>query len=514
MATITGTLSTLTKNPSTVEEVWLQSTDVDARGNTVILPEVTKLLIEDGQVSFDAYPNTRGTLVVVYGDTTPSNPIPIFIGENGTQALGDVIAAGRLEIDSNPDEIQALISEALAAVGAARTQAEASAASAQESATSAQESEASATASAESAAQSSASASNSNASEILAAQSATESATSAQASADSAAASAQSAQSAAGSSTTAQGAAEAASTSAQNASLSESSALSAAEAAAGSANAAAESEGNALTYRDEARGYAEDAQVGLLDGTVSEEKLDEVLAAKVNGEHVHDIPDVTGLQGALDGKANSSHTHTLSDITTPSTSTVNGSAAGAIVTTDSAGKLNANTPTNSSNVANKAYVDGVFPRNVAIYRGYVNKGTSTATDYAPAEELYRFDGTESTFSSSVGNTIKINESGVYNIEIFASSRTSFSDGSRPKFSPVLIGTYNWVNTNYNFVIVGGFPYTTSTWINNRLHSSASATQAFNSATLTPAVLSKISNASVDVFVVITKLVAGTNNTRV
>lgn len=514
MATIAGTLSTLTKNPSTVEEVWLQSTDVDARGNTVILPEVTKLLIEDGQVSFEAYPNTKGTLVVVYGDTTPSNPIPIFIGENDTQALGDVIAAGRLEIDSNPDEIQALLSEALAAVGAARNQAEASAASAQESATSAQESEASATASAESAANSDSSAQEAASSAKSAQGSAQEAATSAQASSDSAAASAQSAQSAAGSSTTAQDAAEAASTSAQNASLSESSALNAAEAAATSANAASESEGNALTYRDEARGYAEAANVGLIDGTVSEEKLDESLTAKVNGEHVHDIPDVTGLQGALDGKADSAHSHTLSDITTPSTSTVNSSAAGAIVTTDSAGKLNANTPTDSLNVANKAYVDGVFPRNVAIFRGFVSAGQTSSNAYYPAESIFRHDGDSATFASVLnGYEISIDEPGAYQINVFASSRTKFSDGSRPKFVPMLVGKYNWANTDFEFAIKEQPPYSSVEYHNARMHGACQMTQFMTSAKIKPAVESKISNASADIFVVIIKLASGTRDVK-
>lgn len=79
-------------------------------------------------------------------------------------------------------------------------------------------------------------------------------------------------------------------------------------------------------------GKIQNAAVGtdkIADGAVTAEKIADGVIPDVSGlvtrtdadaayaakEHTHQIADVTGLQGALDGKAASSHTHTVSQIT-------------------------------------------------------------------------------------------------------------------------------------------------------------------------------------------------------
>ena len=61
------------------------------------------------------------------------------------------------------------------------------------------------------------------------------------------------------------------------------------------------------------------------EGSIAKAKTDAIAAAKsytdqevakkANLKHTHEITDVTGLQGALDGKANASHTHTTAQVT-------------------------------------------------------------------------------------------------------------------------------------------------------------------------------------------------------
>ena len=60
------------------------------------------------------------------------------------------------------------------------------------------------------------------------------------------------------------------------------------------------------------------------EGSIAKAKTDAIAAAKsytdqevakkANVKHTHEITDVTGLQGALDGKANASHTHTTAQV--------------------------------------------------------------------------------------------------------------------------------------------------------------------------------------------------------
>ena len=48
--------------------------------------------------------------------------------------------------------------------------------------------------------------------------------------------------------------------------------------------------------------------------TSAKSYTDQEVAKKANLEHTHEIDDVTGLQGALDGKANATHTHTTAQV--------------------------------------------------------------------------------------------------------------------------------------------------------------------------------------------------------
>lgn len=57
---------------------------------------------------------------------------------------------------------------------------------------------------------------------------------------------------------------------------------------------------------------ASDAQTAAVAAAKS--YTDQEVAKKANLEHTHEIDDVTGLQGALDGKANTVHTHTTAQV--------------------------------------------------------------------------------------------------------------------------------------------------------------------------------------------------------
>ena len=57
---------------------------------------------------------------------------------------------------------------------------------------------------------------------------------------------------------------------------------------------------------------ASDAQTAAVAAAKS--YTDQEVAKKADLEHTHEIADVTGLQGALDGKANASHTHTTAQV--------------------------------------------------------------------------------------------------------------------------------------------------------------------------------------------------------
>ena len=57
---------------------------------------------------------------------------------------------------------------------------------------------------------------------------------------------------------------------------------------------------------------ASDAQTAAIAAAKS--YTDQEAAKKANLEHTHEIDDVTGLQGALDGKANTVHTHTTAQV--------------------------------------------------------------------------------------------------------------------------------------------------------------------------------------------------------
>ena len=57
---------------------------------------------------------------------------------------------------------------------------------------------------------------------------------------------------------------------------------------------------------------ASDAQTAAVAAAKS--YTDQEVAKKANLEHTHEIGDVTGLQGALDGKANTVHTHTTAQV--------------------------------------------------------------------------------------------------------------------------------------------------------------------------------------------------------
>lgn len=57
---------------------------------------------------------------------------------------------------------------------------------------------------------------------------------------------------------------------------------------------------------------ASDAQTAAVAAAKS--YTDQEVAKKANLEHTHEIADVDGLQGALDGKANASHTHTTAQV--------------------------------------------------------------------------------------------------------------------------------------------------------------------------------------------------------
>ena len=57
---------------------------------------------------------------------------------------------------------------------------------------------------------------------------------------------------------------------------------------------------------------ASDAQTAAVAAAKS--YTDQQVATKANLEHTHEITDVTGLQGALDGKANTVHTHTTAQV--------------------------------------------------------------------------------------------------------------------------------------------------------------------------------------------------------
>ena len=115
MPIISGHLKTMTTRTSAVAEVWVQSTEVMPRDKEVIVPETTKIPVDDGKVEFTAYPG-RATIILVYMDSTPNAPIPIFITDEETQTIGDVITAGRDDEFQNPSEVENLIKQALEAV--------------------------------------------------------------------------------------------------------------------------------------------------------------------------------------------------------------------------------------------------------------------------------------------------------------------------------------------------------------------------------------------------------------
>ena len=119
MATIRGSLKTMTTNTSAVSEVWVQSTEVLPRGTFAIAPETTKIPVIDGYVEFPAYPG-RATIVLTYLDTTPNIPIPVFITDEEEQTLGDIITAGREDAFQNPTEVENLIKQTMEAVNRMR----------------------------------------------------------------------------------------------------------------------------------------------------------------------------------------------------------------------------------------------------------------------------------------------------------------------------------------------------------------------------------------------------------
>lgn len=115
MPIISGHLKTMTTRTSAVAEVWVQSTEVMPRDKEVIVPETTKIPVDDGKVEFTAYPG-RATIILVYMDSTPNAPIPVFITDEEEQTLGDIITAGREDAFQNPTEVENLIKQALEAV--------------------------------------------------------------------------------------------------------------------------------------------------------------------------------------------------------------------------------------------------------------------------------------------------------------------------------------------------------------------------------------------------------------
>lgn len=410
MVRIEGNLKTITLDESTVRQVWVQAQAIDARDTTVIVPETKKISVMDGRVSFEAAPNSLGTIVLVYGDTTPNTPIPFYATKADTQSLGDAINAAKMEKNSSASEIQTLIDSALEAVESSRD----NAASARTSAAEAANSESSARNSAEAAANSAASANDSATSAGESQSAAALSASNAAASEQNAKESEDNAASSAESAKASEDAAEGHATTAKNQ----------ADIAVASAEGASQSEVLALGYRDEARNYAESANVGLQDNTVSEAKLTPELSTKINAGLTHVIGDVSGLREELDNKAAVGHTHATTDLVGIDgvTDTVNNSsAANRLVRADGAGRVYASTPEQTGQVANKGYVDASsYEYTTVAYRGFIGKGSSTYPGFVTS--LYKDDYSKATFATNKGTTIILNERGLYRFDVSVSSR--------------------------------------------------------------------------------------------
>ena len=72
-------------------------------------------------------------------------------------------------------------------------------------------------------------------------------------------------------------------------------------------------QGQITTINGEGEGSIKKAASDTL--TSAKSYTNQEVAKKANLKHTHEITDVTGLQGALDGKANASHTHTTAQVT-------------------------------------------------------------------------------------------------------------------------------------------------------------------------------------------------------